>query len=141
MKTWKIITVVGCTLVAVALLTASAFAYMGGRGFYSPYGTNTATGAYGAYPGGMMGGGWYSGNSQYGTTTPPASSGQYGWGGCRGRAGWNGYAGTPTTGTPITIDTAVNIAKNYSASLANKDIAVDEVEEYTQNFYVLFKEN
>ena len=35
---------------------------------------------------------------------------------------------------------AVDIAQNYSASLANKDIAVDEVEEYTQNFYILFKE-
>ena len=150
MKTWKIITIVGAILVATALVTATAFAYMGGRGFYSPYATNTATGSYGAYSGGMMGGGgmggmmgggWYSGNPQYGTTTPPTSSGQYGLGGC-GRAGWNGYAGTatPSTGTPIPIDAAVNIAKNYSASLTNKDIAVDEVEEYTQNFYVLFKE-
>jgi hypothetical protein len=123
------------------LLTASAFAYMGGRGFYSPYATNTGTGSYGAYPGGMMGGGGMGGmmgGYGYGTTTPPTSAGQYGWG-CRGANGYT-YAPNTSTGTPITIDTAVNIAKNYSASLTNKDIAVDEVEEYPQNFYVLFKE-
>src|SRR4030067_1494324 len=138
MKTWKIITVAGFALIAAALLTASAFAYMGGRGFYSPYGTNTGTGSYGAYPGGMMGGGMMGRGYGYGTTAPPTSSSQYGWG-CRGGNGYN-YAPNTGTGTAITIDTAVNIAKNYSASLTNNDIAVDEVEEYTQNFYVLFKE-
>ena len=139
MKTWKIITVAGVALISAALLTASAFAYMGGRGFYRPYGTNPPTGSYNAYPGGMMGGGMMGGNSyRYGTTAPPTSSGQYGWG-CRGGNGYN-YAPNTSTGTAITIDAAVNIAKNYSASLTNKDIVVDEVEEYTQNFYVLFKE-
>ena len=140
MKTWKIITIVGAILVATALVTASAFAYMGGRGIYSPYGTNTATGAYGAYTGGMMGGrgGMMGGYGYPQTGTQTAYPSQYGVGGCRGRTG---YAGTaPTTGTPITIDTAVTIAQNYAASLSNKDLAVDEVEEYTQNFYVLFKE-
>jgi hypothetical protein len=141
MKTWKIITVAGVALIAAALLTASAFAYMGGRGFYSPYGTNTGTGSYGAYPGGMMGGGMMGGSGYgtgYGTTTPPTNTGQYGWG-CRGGNGY-AYAPNTNTGTAITIDAAVNIAKNYAASLTNKDIVVDEVEEYTQNFYVLFKE-
>ena len=148
MKTWKIITIVGAVLVATALVTATAFAHMGGRGFYSPYGTNTATDSYGAYSGGMMGGrgmggmmggGWYSGIPQYGTTTPPTSSGQYGWGGCHGS---NGYASptAPTQGVAITLDKAVDVAKTYLASLNNPDLAIDEVEEYTQNFYVLYYE-
>jgi hypothetical protein len=58
MKTWKIIAIATCSLIAVALLIVSAFAYMGGQGFYMPYGTNTATTSpYGTYPNGMMGGG------------------------------------------------------------------------------------
>src|SRR3989339_497386 len=145
MKTWKIIAVAGFALIAAALLTASAFAYMGGRGIYSPYETNTGINAYGTYPGGMIGGignggmmGGYGYGYGYGRTTTPTYSDQYGWGGCHGS---NGYSYAPnSTGTAITIDTAINIAKNYSASLANKDIVADEVEEYAQNFYVLFKE-
>jgi hypothetical protein len=147
MKTWKIITVAGFALVAVALVTASAFAYMGGRGLSNTYGTNTGvTSPYGVY-GGMMGGGMMGGYGYPQTGTQPYQAtptypSQYGSGGCRGRAGWNGYVGAPntSTGTAISIDTAVSIAQNYSASLTNKDIVVDEVEEYTQNFYVLFKE-
>ena len=143
MKTWKIITVTGVALIAVALLTASAVAYMGGRGLYSPYGTNIGTGSYGTYPGGMMGGGPRGGmmgrfGNGYETTSPRTTSGQYGWG-CRGR-NWYNYIPNTSTGTAITIETAANIAKNYSASLTNKDITVEELEEYTQNFYVLFKE-
>ena len=148
MKTWKIVTIVGAVLVATGLVTVSAFAYMGGRGFYSPYGTTTGTtgqyNSYGGYAGGMMGGGrmggmmggYYSG---YGTTTPPASAGQYGWGGCRGTNGYVSPA-APTQGVAITLDKAVNVAKAYLASLNNPDLAIDEVEEYTQNFYVLFYE-
>ncbi len=145
MKTLKIITIVGVALVAAALLTASAFAYMGGRGFYSPYGTNTATGSYGAYQGGMMGGGMMGRNS-YGypaqpNTATPSSPYQYGGRGCMG----SGYAAPayPNAGTstsPINITSAVTTAQGYLASLNNPDLAVDEVEEYIQNFYVLFKE-
>jgi hypothetical protein len=137
MKTWKIITIVGVAIVTVALVTASAFAFMGARGIYTPYGTNNGvTNTYGAF-GGMMGQN-YAYN--YGTATPaPVYSGGYGMG-CRG---WNGYVNTPatTTATPITINTAVGIAQQYVGSLSNKDLAVDEVEEYTQNFYALVKEN
>jgi hypothetical protein len=145
MKTWKIITIVGAILVATAIVTATAFAYMGGRGFYTPYGTNTASDAYGSYSGGIMGGGMMGGGYygyQYGTQpnqAAPASPGQYRGGGCRG---WNGYVGYPTTtmASPITIGTAVNVAQQYLTSLNNGDLAIDEVEEYTQNFYVLFYE-
>ena len=66
MKTWKIIAVAGFALIAAALLTASAFAYMGGRGIYSPYETNTGINAYGTYPGGMMSG---IGNGGIGSST------------------------------------------------------------------------
>lgn len=144
MKTWKIITIVGVAFVAIALVTASAVAFMGNRGIYTPYGTTTGTpfgtnsganNAYGGF-GGMMGGGGMMGRGYmygYGTTT-----GGYGVG-CRG---WNNYGNGPTTsGTPLTINAAVNIAQQYIGSLANKDLTVDEVEEYTQNFYVLVKES
>jgi hypothetical protein len=87
----------------------------------------------------MMGGGMMGRGYAYPQTSAQPYPSQYGWGGCRG---WTSYAGTATSssGAPITIDTAVSIAQNYSASLSNKDLAVNEVEEYTQNFYVLFKE-
>jgi hypothetical protein len=71
------------------------------------------------------------GNFQYGTITPPASAGQYGSGRCHGM---NGYA------NPTASNQAVNVAKTYLASLNNPDLAIDEVEEYAQNFYVLFYE-
>jgi hypothetical protein len=138
MKTWKIITIVGVAMVAIALATASAVAFMSGRGIYTPYGTTTGTSTYGAY-GGMMGGMMGQGNGyNYGATTASTYSGQYGMG-CRGR---NGNVNSPstTTGTPLTIDSAVSVAQQYVASLTNKDLTVDEVEEYAQNFYVLVKE-
>jgi hypothetical protein len=144
MKTWKIITVVGVCLVATALVTASAVAFMGGRGLYTPYGTPTATpyginsGAINAYGGfgGMMGGGMMGRGYTYGYGV---AAGGYGVD-C---SGWNGYVGamTSTNGTPLIMSAAVNIAQQYVSSLANKDLTVDEVEEYTQNFYVLVKES
>src|SRR3972149_11315323 len=89
--------------------------------------------------GGHMGGGMMRGYGYGTTTTPPTSSGQYGMGGCHG---WNGYASptAPTQGVAITLDKAVDVAKTYLASVNNPDLAIDEVEEYTQNFYVLFYE-
>jgi hypothetical protein len=147
MKTWKLVVAIGLAVTAAALVTTSVFAYMWGPGVYSPYGTYTN----GAYPGGMMGGmmgGAYSyGYQQYpaqpnlATPTTPTYPYQYG-GGCRGRNGYYGYVSPAysTNTTTIPIDTAVTIAKNYLTSLNNPDLAIDEVEEYTQNFYVLFYE-
>jgi hypothetical protein len=139
MKIWKIITIMALTLTAVTLVTASAFAYMGGQGFYSPYG---------AYSNGMMGGHMgYSGPTQPNVpapTTPTAPTYPYqnGGGGCM-RSGMNGYIGSAYSNNgpaTITIDTAVTVAQRYLASLNNPDLAIDEVEEYTQNFYVLYYE-
>ncbi|MCL5876841.1 MAG: hypothetical protein M1540_03410 [Candidatus Bathyarchaeota archaeon] len=79
--------------------------------------------------------------------TPPAqvvSPGYragWGWGGCMGRGGSNVYgAPTTTSTTPLTISQAVDIAKTYVASLNNPDLTVKEVEEYTNNFYVIVEE-
>jgi hypothetical protein len=150
MKAWKLVIAITLVVIGVALITASVFAYMGEPGFYSPYGTNV-NGAYGAYPGGMMGGGMRSGYPQYpaqpnlATPTPaPSYPYQYGGRGCMGTS-WNSYVAPayPSNGTytsPITIDTAVTIAQRYLTSLSNPDLAIDEVEEYTQNFYVLYYE-
>ena len=140
MKIWKILTIVALTLTGVTLVTASAFAYLGGQGVYSPYG---------AYSSGMMNGHMgYSGAQQnaYPTqpnvptpTTPtyPYQNGE----GCM-RSGRNGYVGSAysSNGAALTIDTAVTVAQRYLTSLNNPDLAIDEVEEYTQNFYVLYYE-
>jgi len=38
------------------------------------------------------------------------------------------------------IDDALNIAKNYLTSLSNPDLAIDEIMEFEQNFYVIYYE-
>jgi len=147
MNGWKIITVAALAVISVALITAFAFAnYNNGSGVVSPYGT---------YPngpmGGHMGGPMHSGNPAYGNYPPTngypqnAYPYQYGMGGCHGRWGGNGFVGplypnNETYTSPITINTAVAIAKGYLTSLNNPDLAIDEVEEYTQNFYVSYYE-
>lgn len=137
-KPWKITMIAGAALITVALVTASAFAYMGERrGVYTTYGANSeTTNSYGGFLGGMMRRGY---SYDYGTTAPQTYSGQYGWRGCRV---WNNYGNPtgPVQGPTITLDTALSTAKNYLASLNNPDLAIDEVEEYSQNFYVLFYE-
>jgi hypothetical protein len=152
MKAWKLVVAIGLAVIGVALITASVFAYMGASGVNSPYGTY-ANGAYGNYPneagnghmGGMMGGYSYGYPAQPNSATPttPTYPYQYGAGGCHGRNGWNGngyaapaYPNTGTTTTPITIETAVTITQQYLTQLNNPDLAVREIEEYTQNFYV-----
>ncbi len=155
MRTWKIVTIAALALVAVALVTTSAYAYMGIRAA-TPYGTTTSvTGGYGAYSGGMMGGRGMMGGYAYSapaqttvpqqpgapTTVPPTQ--YYGGMGCGGMRAWTGTAPSyPSivTGTPINITAAVTTAQNYVASLGNPNLAVAHVEEYTQNFYVQVRE-
>jgi hypothetical protein len=107
----------------------------------------------------MMGGGYGYGYGPYspayptqpGLTTPttptapttqyyqPVYPFQFG-GGCMGRLGWTGYGYTtaPYTynGAPLNITTAATIAQNYVGSLNNPDLIVEQVEEYSANFYV-----
>jgi len=109
MKAWKTVTIVALALVTVALVTASAFAYMGEQGFYSPYGT---------YANGGMMGGAYSYPPYPTQPNAPAYQYQYG-GGCHGRSGWNGYVGSEYSNNEaaITIETAVTVAQRYLTSL------------------------
>jgi hypothetical protein len=149
MKAWKTITFALLTAVAItiALTTATAYAHMGSWGGYG--------GMMGSWGGGMMGG--YSGSpynypqyqTQPGLATPTKPYQavypyQFGGGGCHGRFGWNTYGYTAPTyaynGSTLTIDTAAAIAQRYLTSLGNPDLAIAEVEEYSQNFYVLFYE-
>ncbi len=131
MKPWKILTITTLAIVTAALLAGTAVAFLG------PRTTNT----YGTFPNGMTGN--YPQNVNPQTTTqppiqtytPPFQTGRWG-GGCWG----NTYAYSGTTTTSVTFDTAVQTAKNYVASLNNPDLEVTEVEEYTQNFYVIVSE-
>ncbi|HEX9862898.1 MAG TPA: hypothetical protein VGB11_06430 [Candidatus Bathyarchaeia archaeon] len=139
MKIGKVIIATALAAVTVALLTASVFAYMSGQRVNSPYGTYT-NGAYGTYSGGMMSG--MMGN-RYAAQSGTSASYAYQYrGGCHGRQSYNSYDGPAysNNGAAITIDTAVAIAQRYLTSLNNPDLAINEVEEYTQNFYVLFYE-
>ena len=139
MKPWKIVTAITIAAIATASLAGLAFAMFGPRSLNN----------YGTYPNGMMGG-YYPPASNTPQTptpsptqTPPATNPYGGWGwGCRGgRWGWS-YGTPANTGATSTIalDSAVQIARDYVASLNNPDLTVAEVEEYTQNFYVAITE-
>jgi len=69
-------------------------------------------------PGGMMGG-WGPGA-----------------GGCPGMGGWD----YPGTGTPITMDQAIEAARQYLAAYGNPDLALTEVMEFSNNFYAEVEE-
>ncbi len=155
MRTWKIVTIAALALVAVALITTSAYAYMGTR-TATPYGITTGvTGGYGAYSGGMMGGRGMMGGYAYsapaqttvpqqpGTSTTAPQTQYYGGMGCGGMRAYSGTASSypsTATGIAVNITTAVNTAQNYVVSLGNPNLAVAQVEEYTQNFYVQVQE-
>ncbi len=154
MKTLKILTITGLTLVA-ALLLVSTVAAMGPSGFN----------LFGGMMGGRVGGG-IMGDYGYGcngspytnqprTTTPSTQYYQpiypFQFGGMMGRMGSghsfgvmvrsNVYAVPYTnTGTPLTITEAKTIAQNYVTSIGNPDLTAKQVEEYTNNFYVQVNE-
>ena len=137
MKTWKIITAITVALTATLLFTSSAYAWCGGMGGYG-YGGQYINPAYPTQPGAT--------NPTAPTTTQYYQSVypfQFG-GGCMGAFGWGGYgysyAPYTSTGAPIDINTAATIAQNYVASLNNPDLTVDQLEEYSANFYVQVNE-
>jgi hypothetical protein len=66
MEPWKIIGLAAIAVVAVAFVTVTAFAYMGGQTTYNPYAPNGYTQGT---RGGMMGGA-YPTNSGYGYQFP-----------------------------------------------------------------------
>jgi hypothetical protein len=133
MNTGKLVLAIGLAVIAAALLTASAFAFMGAQDTFSPYGTSTN----GEYSEGMRGGAYSAPQSPVQPNQAmPTYPYQYGSGGCRGI----GYVGpvpnSETSAASLTIETAESIAQQYLTQLNNPDLVVREVEEYTQNFYV-----
>jgi hypothetical protein len=144
MKTLKLVgAILALALITVSATLASAFAF--GWGAQMPYGPmagdrNVINGPQ-SYAPRMM-----APITQTGTQTPAlytptsANQGYGGWGRCWGR--WGNGASYPTTTakTPLTIAQATDIAKTYVASLNNLDLTVKQVEEFTNNFYVLVTE-
>ena len=138
MKTWKISTLVIVAVLATTLLASTAYAWCGG------WGTNNGRGygmGYNQAP--------YINQpipNQPNTNTPTTQNNPLAFpsqfGSCIGRFGYSIY-GTPNypynTG-PIDITAASTTAQNYVTSLGNPDLAVKEIEEYTNNFYVQVNE-
>jgi hypothetical protein len=61
MKTWRIVTILGLTVIVAALIVTTAFAYTSGQAISATYGTYGSYGGYGATSpygtrGSMMGG-------------------------------------------------------------------------------------
>jgi hypothetical protein len=145
MKTLKIVAVLTLAVVAAALLTASAYAYMGGR-IGSPFAANSQTngGGFGGMmgAGGMMGGYGYNNiPQQSGTPTSPSNHQSGAWGCQRSITGYYAPSGTGASTTePLNIAAAVTTAQNYLTSTGNPNFALVQVEEYAQNFYVQIKE-
>ena len=121
-KRMLFLSIAGVLLVGSLLLvgcgTASAWGPTGsGGGFGGMMGGSGMMGGYG--PGGMMGGGNYPGQGMMG--------------------GWSDQ--TPgNQGTPISLDQAVQSVQAYVDRIGNKDLIVDEVMEFQNNFYASVKE-
>jgi hypothetical protein len=140
MNTLKIVGAISImALIIVSATLATVFAF--GWGAQTPYGPQV----------GMQNRMYQQGSqanapvTQTNTQTPTLYTPSYtnpqqygGWGGCWGRSGWGNGAEYPPTGTaaPLTITQAAEIAKTYVASLNNPDLAVKQIEEYTNNFYI-----
>lgn len=146
MKTLKIVgAILVLALVTVGATLATVFAFgWGAQAPYSPWASvGNTMGAPRANAPQVL-----APITQTNTQTPTLYTPSYtnpqqygGWGGCMGR--WAGSAGYPKTGTattPLTITQAAEVAKTYVASLNNPDLTVKQIEEYTNNFYVLVTE-
>jgi hypothetical protein len=133
MKTWKTLAIAVSAFTAVALTTATVFAFMHGTEYYTAYSTSTeAAGTYAAWPnvvapysgyfGGMIRGGpsCHGARAPLGYTTPSAYSAAF--------------------TSQLNISAALSVAEQYVASTGNSNLAVSQIEEYTLNFYVLVKE-
>jgi hypothetical protein len=86
-------------------------------------------GGHGMMGHGMMGG-WYGPTWRMGAGMGCPMMGGY---------PYYPYYWKPSLG-PVTIEEAVNIAERYLASLGIQDLAIEEIQEYTWNFYVLYYE-
>lgn len=98
--------------------------------------------------GGMMGmmGGWGRWGYGIGPTTGITATVPYGPAGCPGMGGW-GWS-YPGTGTPLTLDQAVERVQQYLTAYGNPDpsagsgqaLALTEVMEFSRNFYAEVEE-
>lgn len=112
MKTWQIIIVITLSVVMASLITTSVLVLLN-----QPK-TNTFS-PYTSYPNGQSGNNAYPYSSANPQTATP------------GNLTNPAYPPTITT-----TSNAVAIAQNYIIRLNNPDLAVGQVEEYSQNFYV-----
>ena len=98
------------------------------------------TGPRGWRGGGMMGGGMMGGwrsDQQVAPGTSTAPGGGYGCGMMGGYGpGMMGNWGAPINANPISMDQAVAAAQAYVQAYNNPDLALAEVMEFTNNFYV-----
>ncbi len=87
--------------------------------------------------GGTMGPGMMSGwGSGIGPTQAVTGTVPFGPSGCPLYGGWD----TPGTGTPISMDQAVEAARQYLAAYGNPDLVLTEVMEFTNHFYAEVEE-
>jgi len=91
---------------------------------------------FGMMGGGMMGGWNPIAPTQGYTTTIPYRGGMMG-GGMMGGWGWNRYS---TSGTPLTMDQAIQAARQYLAAWGNPDLVLTEVMEFDNHFYAEVEE-
>jgi hypothetical protein len=119
METWKILTIVfAVATVAASLFTASALAMM----YPIMHGVNT-TGYYGSMMSGYKYNGMMNGYTHNSQETDCGNHGQI-------------TSGTTYGTNPLDINQSLTNAQNYVANLNNPDLAVKQVEEHTDNFYV-----
>lgn len=134
----KALTILGIALLLAMVLTAGVLAgsLMSGMAWaQGPIGRPFGGMMGGWGPGGMMGG-WGRGWFGTGPTTGITGTMPFGPGSCPMHGGW-GYSGT---GTPISLDQAVDAARRYTAAYNNPDLVLEEVMEFTNNFYFIVKE-
>jgi len=110
-----------------ALLASTALAQGPTPTWRTPFSRPWQSFGWGHMGGGMMGGWGRSGMM---------GGWEIGVDGCPGMGGW----GYPGTGTPITIEQAVEAAQQYLADYGNPDLALTEVMEFTNNFYAEVEE-
>ena len=119
--------VVGVTCLTAALLlalfSASAFAQGPGAWGQGPYGG--MMGGWGGTTGGSNGLGGMMGNGN-------------GSGGMMG--GYGGFGNVVPNGNQISLDQAAQNVNNYLVRFGNRDLATDEVLEFSNNFYANIKE-
>jgi hypothetical protein len=131
-QTW-ILAIVGVLI--LALVSGGTGLAMGRNGGMMP-----GTGLNGSgYGGGMMQGGapfggMMGGNGMMNGGTPGGMMG----GGTGGMMG--GTSGNTTTGPSITLDQAQQAVQASLDKLGNKDLVIDEVMEFQDNFYAIVKE-